>query len=253
MAQKKRSERLSADEALTQAHSVYQFINGRSIPDFINNAVTVAIEDAGRLKGKPTPDYLESDEVVINMLAALFRETKMLHYRELKSGLGFSKKTRDEQDADLLFDVMNSGAGGNAGEPVYEVGCVLDEAMNAGGTIYDHKDIFRQLYIAEDVGQHDDVKAILRALRRGQSITEIARQFYRQGFNGARLWLWGLFDKYVSITNEVRKIEDPQEADRLERVVTGALRNAVKDSGGQITEAGIESAARQVVIRLTKR
>jgi hypothetical protein len=171
-----KKNRLSADEALAQARTVYQFLNAGGIPDFVNNAITVAIEDAGNLKKKPTPDYTEPDEEVINMLAAIFRETKMLHYGELKSGLRFDKKTRDEQDADLLFDVMNSDAGGNAGEPVYEFGCVLDEAMNAAGSIFNHKEIFRRLYIAEKAGKDDKVKAIVRALRQGRPAAEIARQ-----------------------------------------------------------------------------
>jgi hypothetical protein len=99
------------------------------------------------------------------------------------------KPTKAEQDADLLFDVMNSGAGGNNGEPVYEFGCELDEAMNAANAIYHHREAFRLLYIAEEVGKDDGIKALVRALRRGVPAADIARQLGEGTFNvkgGAR-------------------------------------------------------------------
>lgn len=81
---------------------------------------------------------------------------------------------------------------------------------------------------------------------------EIARRFYREGFGAVRAWLWTMFDKYVDIKEEARKLQDPQAADAFYRVVRGALTNVMKQSGGKITEAGAESAAKQIVARLMK-
>jgi hypothetical protein len=81
---------------------------------------------------------------------------------------------------------------------------------------------------------------------------EIARRFYREGFAGARAWLWSLFDRHMDVAGEARRISSPEEKDRLARIVRGALHNTLKGNGGRITEQSIESATRQIVNCMVK-
>jgi hypothetical protein len=76
----------------------------------------------------------------------------------------------------------------------------------------------------------------------------IAIRYYREGFESVRVWLWSLFDKYVDIRQEVRRILEPPPEDKLLRQVLGSLRQAMNNQEGKITDA--EKAARQIVATL---
>jgi hypothetical protein len=76
----------------------------------------------------------------------------------------------------------------------------------------------------------------------------IALHYLMHGFESVRAWLCGLFDKYLNITEEVRKILEPQPDDALLRQVRGALRQAMNNQKGKITDA--EKAAKQIVAQL---
>jgi len=78
----------------------------------------------------------------------------------------------------------------------------------------------------------------------------IARRFYQDGFGGMRAWLWSLFDKYMEVEEEARKLLDPTLNDALVRSVQGALRNAMRNNSGKVTEQNIEKAAKQIVAQL---
>jgi hypothetical protein len=95
-----------------------------------------------------------------------------------------AKPSHAEQDADLLLNTMRAG-GNNAGEPGYEVGCVLDEFLNAANRVYAHRHIFTLMYLDALKDEDRDgfealafarVKAILRQLKKGVTPAEIARQ-----------------------------------------------------------------------------
>jgi dsRNA-specific ribonuclease len=81
---------------------------------------------------------------------------------------------------------------------------------------------------------------------------EIASRFYREGFGNVRAWLWSLFDKYVDVREEARRLTDPQATDALFRIVRGALCNVIKGSNGKITEQNADGATKQIVSRLMK-
>ena len=78
----------------------------------------------------------------------------------------------------------------------------------------------------------------------------IATLYRDRGFNDVRLWLYSLFDKYVDIEEEARKITSPTEADKLTRQVQGALRHTLKINNGKITELHVQAAAKQIVEQL---
>lgn len=67
-----------------------------------------------------------------------------------------------------------------------------------------------------------------------------------------RAWLWSLFDQYVDVREEARRLTEPQATDALFRIVSGALRNVIRGSKGKITEQNADGAAKQIVSRLMK-
>lgn len=79
---------------------------------------------------------------------------------------------------------------------------------------------------------------------------EIARRYYSQGFREVKLWLWSLFDRHMDINEEARRMVDPDEVERLMKVVRGALKNAMKLEHQKVTERSIEIASKQIVSHL---
>ncbi|MDQ3818525.1 MAG: hypothetical protein M3362_12730 [Acidobacteriota bacterium] len=61
---------------------------------------------------------------------------------------------------------------------------------------------------------------------------EIAHHYFNHGFRDTKLWLWGIFDKYFDLKEEVRRILQPTPQDKLERQIRGVLKTAL--SNGQI-------------------
>jgi hypothetical protein len=118
-------------------------------------------------------------QAVLNLLCPLFicKVSTELERMAQEGGAG-------QQDADLLFDIMHREGENNAGEAVYEIGCVLDEELGAAGSIYEHRHIFTQLYIAQLPKMDARVKAILRDLKRGVPASTIARQLKEGTFDG---------------------------------------------------------------------
>lgn len=95
-----------------------------------------------------------------------------------------AKSSQAEQDADVLFDIMKAG-GHDAGEPAYEIGCVLDEFINAANRVYLRRDFFTMMYLDALRDKKRDyfaalafrrIKGILRDLKRGVPAATIARQ-----------------------------------------------------------------------------
>lgn len=76
----------------------------------------------------------------------------------------------------------------------------------------------------------------------------IANKLYSDGFASLRGWLWQLFDKYVDVREEVRKILEPTNDDKLERRLHGALKQAMHSQGGKILDA--KKAAQMIAINL---
>lgn len=74
-----------------------------------------------------------------------------------------------------------------------------------------------------------------------------ALRYYRDGFESLRVWLFGLFDKYVSIPDEVRKILEPPPEDRLFKSVRGALKTVIGQQGGKVTGSNLDEVSKQVV------
>jgi dsRNA-specific ribonuclease len=79
---------------------------------------------------------------------------------------------------------------------------------------------------------------------------ELARLFYREGFAAARVWTWALFEKYIDIKEEVRRILEPSPDDKLTRQVRGALKMVIGQQGGKITHETAEKATKQIVAQL---
>lgn len=77
----------------------------------------------------------------------------------------------------------------------------------------------------------------------------IAERLYRDGFAAMRAWLWSLFDKHIDIEGEVRRMTGPQPVEKLERQVRGALKQALKNQGGKITD--IQKTAKMIVSTIT--
>lgn len=76
-----------------------------------------------------------------------------------------------ERDADLLFNAYHS----DDSNVTYQIGCVLDEEINAASRFYEHRHIFTTLYLdAIKEGKSDALKFILRELRRGTPLKEVA-------------------------------------------------------------------------------
>jgi hypothetical protein len=78
----------------------------------------------------------------------------------------------------------------------------------------------------------------------------IALRYYREGFDNVRAWLWGLFGKYVDITEEVRRMLEPSPGDQLSKQVRGALKMVIGQQGGKITGSTLDLATKQIVAQL---
>jgi dsRNA-specific ribonuclease len=79
---------------------------------------------------------------------------------------------------------------------------------------------------------------------------ETARRFYAEGFAAVRVWLWRLFEKYVDINEEVRKILEPSPEDALFKSVRGALKMAIGQQGGKVTGSSLDEVTKQIVAQL---
>jgi dsRNA-specific ribonuclease len=79
---------------------------------------------------------------------------------------------------------------------------------------------------------------------------ELARLFYREGFAAARVWTWTLFDRYIDIKEEVRKILEPSPDDKLTRQVRGALKMVIGQQGGKVTGSNLDEVTKQLVGQL---
>ena len=77
----------------------------------------------------------------------------------------------------------------------------------------------------------------------------IAIHYFRHGFNSARLWLFGLFDKYLDVRAEVEHILNPPE-DGLTKQVRGALKMVISQHGGNLTSRNLDAVAKQIVAQL---
>lgn len=78
----------------------------------------------------------------------------------------------------------------------------------------------------------------------------IALKYYREGFDSVRLWLWSLFDKYLDIAEEVRRILEPAPEDKLSKQVRGALKMVIGQQGGKVTGSNLDEVTKQIVAQL---
>lgn len=76
----------------------------------------------------------------------------------------------------------------------------------------------------------------------------IALHYYQHGFRSLRRWLSLLFDRYAHIEEEAGRMLDPTPDDRLMRQIRGALKMAMHNQGGKITD--IDKATKQVIAQL---
>lgn len=74
---------------------------------------------------------------------------------------------------------------------------------------------------------------------------KIVERLYRYGFDSVSSWLWSLFDKHINIQDEVSCILHPDDQDKLEEQVYGALHHAMKNNGGTITNP--QQAAKNII------
>jgi len=91
--------------------------------------------------------------------------------------------------------------------------------------------------------------------REGEKLSDafevaIAIRYYREGFESVRVWLCGLFDRYLDINEEVRKILEPSPEDALVKSVRGALKMVIGQHGGKITGSTLDLATKQIVMQL---
>lgn len=91
--------------------------------------------------------------------------------------------------------------------------------------------------------------------REGEKLSDafevsISLRYYREGFDSVRLWLCSLFNKYVDITEEVRRMLEPSPDDHLSKRVRGALKMVISQQGGKITGASLDKATEQIVRQL---
>ncbi len=94
-----------------------------------------------------------------------------------------TKPARDEADASLLFNLMNSGDG----DVAYEVGCILDEEINAAARVYEHQHFFTLMYLdAIKEGKGNELKFILRELKKGTAGKAIAQHLKEGGLRRTR-------------------------------------------------------------------
>jgi dsRNA-specific ribonuclease len=88
--------------------------------------------------------------------------------------------------------------------------------------------------------------------REGEKLSDafevaIAIRYYREGFESVRVWLCGLFDRYLDINEEVRRILEPTPEDKLSKSVRGALKMVLGQQGGKITGSTLDLATKQIV------
>jgi hypothetical protein len=76
-----------------------------------------------------------------------------------------------------------------------------------------------------------------KAFTLGQPCWHRAAARYRHGFRSLRLWLFSLFDKYMDVAGEVRKILEPTPEDKLTKQVRGALKMVIGQNGGKDTDS----------------
>jgi hypothetical protein len=82
-----------------------------------------------------------------------------------------NKRLTPKQEAEMLFDLYHAGDS----ETAYEIGCVLDEYVNAGNRVYSERKLFILTYLsARAEGEDDDVLAILSEIQKGATPKEIA-------------------------------------------------------------------------------
>jgi hypothetical protein len=99
--------------------------------------------------------------------------------------------------------------------------------------------------ISQAEGVHRGQDGAADALERA-----IAMRYYREGFRDMKHWLWSLFDRHLDIAEAACQMLDPDEKERLARIVRGAIRATMKTEGQKVTERSIEIAARQIVSHL---
>jgi hypothetical protein len=64
------------------------------------------------------------------------------------------------------------------------------------------------------------------------------------------VWLCGLFDRYLDINEEVRKILEPSPEDALFKSVRGALKMVIGQQGGKVTGSNLDEVTKQIVAQL---
>lgn len=129
-------------------------------------------------------DITATDENVSCIDADTFKRIAQPLRRALRFIEG--KRTRAEQDADLLFDALEKNKKGRA---PHEIAALLDDSLCACCTILNHKEIFRQLFVAEQERVYKEeprLKAVLRDLKKGVPASTIARQLQEGTFNTRR-------------------------------------------------------------------
>jgi hypothetical protein len=78
----------------------------------------------------------------------------------------------------------------------------------------------------------------------------IALHYYRAGFDSVRTWLWRLFDKYIDIEEEVRRIMESAPDDKLTVQIRGALKMVIGQQGGKVTGSNLDEVTKQIVAQL---
>ena len=91
--------------------------------------------------------------------------------------------------------------------------------------------------------------------REGEKLSDafevaIAIRYYREGFESVRVWLCGLFDRYLDINEEVRRILEPTPEDKLSKSVRGALKMVIGQQGGKVTGSNLDEVTKQLVKQL---
>jgi dsRNA-specific ribonuclease len=79
----------------------------------------------------------------------------------------------------------------------------------------------------------------------------VAIHYYRHGFESARAWLFGLFEKYINMAAEVERIiNPPTPEDGLYKSVRGALKMVIGQQGGKVTGSNLDEVTKQIVRQL---
>jgi hypothetical protein len=59
-----------------------------------------------------------------------------------------------------------------------------------------------------------------------------------------------LFDRYLDIEEEIRKILEPSPEDALSKSVRGALKMVIGQQGGKVTGSNLDEVTKQIVLQL---